>query len=50
MIVSPLTVTAERSEAVDFTQPMLEDGVGILISKPKNEPEIFKIFRPLHYQ
>ncbi len=50
MIVAPLSVTPERSVAVDFVEPFLEDGTGILLSKPKDAPEFFKIFRPLHFQ
>ncbi len=50
IIVSPLTITAERSAAIDFMQPFLEDGVGILINKPQNGAELSKIFKPLHYQ
>ena len=50
MIVSPLTISADRATLIDFTQPFLEDGVGILIKKPNNDPELFKVFRPLHTQ
>ena len=50
MIVSPLTISADRGALIDFTQPFLEDGVGILIKKPNNAPELFKVFRPLHIQ
>ena len=45
MAVAPLTVTAEREMAVDFVQPFIEDGVGILTKKPDmGQDELTKVY------
>uniref|UniRef100_A0A1I8IHC4 Glutamate receptor n=1 Tax=Macrostomum lignano TaxID=282301 RepID=A0A1I8IHC4_9PLAT len=46
--LAPLTITTERAEFVDFTEPFLTFGISIMIKKPKKEkPGTFSFLRPL---
>lgn len=42
--ICDLTITSERSNAVDFTTPFMNVGIGILYSKAENQSSPFFIF------
>lgn len=45
--VAPFTITSIRESVIDFTVPIMEDGVGILTKKVTEEPyKIFKTLKP----
>ncbi|XP_070812131.1 probable glutamate receptor isoform X1 [Pituophis catenifer annectens] len=48
LAVAPLTITSVREDAVDFTQPFLHTGIGILLEKEAalEEPSLFHFLTP----
>ena len=40
MAIVDLSITAERMEAVDFTQPFLRTGISILFRKPMQQADV----------
>ncbi|WP_232308942.1 transporter substrate-binding domain-containing protein [Picosynechococcus sp. PCC 73109] len=44
LLVGPFSITAERLEAVDFTQPFFISGLGVLL--PEESPPIWERVRP----
>ena len=51
MVAVPLTVTPERSAAVDFSLNVIGDGIGIIMKTPESGgPEYIKVFSPFHAQ
>ncbi|CAG0903981.1 unnamed protein product, partial [Darwinula stevensoni] len=51
MIVAPLTMTSEREEVVDFVAPYFDQsGIGIVIRKPHQEPDLFKFMTVLRLE
>ena len=49
MAVGPFSITAEREAVVDYTQAIMEDGAGIIMSKPSpHADDMVRIFLPFH--
>ena len=49
MAVGPFSITAEREAVVDYTQAFMEDGAGIIMSKPSpHADDMVRIFLPFH--
>ncbi|XP_064635837.1 glutamate receptor ionotropic, kainate 1-like [Lineus longissimus] len=44
--VSPLTATAVRATAIDFTIPFMQDGLGIMTKKKNTQDKMFRLFKP----
>ena len=45
MAVGPFSITAEREAVVDYTQAFMEDGAGIIMSKPSpHADDMVRIF------
>jgi ABC-type amino acid transport substrate-binding protein len=44
--ISPFTHTAARAEVVDFTGPVIQDGVGFLMKKTNEENKMFRLVKP----
>ena len=49
MILGPVTITAQRTEVVDFTYPYLEEDMVIGITIPQNSDGMFYIFNSLQW-
>lgn len=48
LAIGDITITYEREEAVDFTMPFMNLGIGILFKKPtKKIPKLFSFLSPL---
>ncbi|KAK8784934.1 hypothetical protein V5799_008701 [Amblyomma americanum] len=47
LAIGDLTITVARSHAVDFTQPFLHTGIGILYRRPLQESRLFYFLLPL---
>ncbi len=49
LAIGPFSITAEREAVVDYTQAFMEDGVGIIMSKPSPQADdMVRIFLPFH--
>lgn len=52
--VAPLTITAERSQAVYFTEPFMRSGLAVLARRADSEPlsvfSVFSFLRPLSWE
>lgn len=52
--VAPITITAERSKAVYFTEPFMTAGYGVLVKAPPRETisvfTVFSFLRPLSWE
>ncbi|KAH9373417.1 hypothetical protein HPB48_009462 [Haemaphysalis longicornis] len=52
--VAPLTITAERSQAVYFTEPFMRSGLAVLVRRADLEPlsvfSVFSFLRPLSWE
>ncbi|KAH6937286.1 hypothetical protein HPB50_026481 [Hyalomma asiaticum] len=52
--VAPLTITAERSRAVYFSEPFMKSGLAVLARRPETEPlsvfSLFSFLRPLSWE
>ncbi|KAG1653682.1 Glutamate receptor ionotropic, kainate 3 [Nymphon striatum] len=50
LAMGDLTITYEREQAVDFTMPFMNLGIGILFSKPSESvPSLFSFLSPLSW-
>ncbi|KAL3311819.1 hypothetical protein Ciccas_009594, partial [Cichlidogyrus casuarinus] len=49
MAIGPLTITAERSSVVDFTESFMSDGLSILVGRPKEAENLFRILNPFNW-
>lgn len=48
MVISPLTITAQRETVVDFSMDFMEAGISIMIKKPQTEmPGAFSFVKPM---
>ena len=46
-----MTETRRRAKVADFTQAVIEDGIGMLMKNSKRDgPDYLKVFMPLHYR
>ena len=51
MVLGAITITTEREEVVDFSQPFLYLGVRILLKKPEKKPTaLFSFLDPLNVE
>lgn len=50
LAASPITVTPDRSEVVDFTTPFMQDSLGFVTPRPDERPELFQLFKPFTLQ
>ncbi|KAL3310748.1 hypothetical protein Ciccas_010683 [Cichlidogyrus casuarinus] len=49
MGIGPMTITAQRINAVSFSEPFMEDGLSILIPRPREADKLFRILSPFNW-
>ena len=47
MSMAPLSINADRENAIDFTKPFKTRGITVVMKTPKSQPSYFQFLRPL---